>query len=233
MAEAVKKPRPEFRNIGIGQTRRQYRLPLAGQGLDPASHKRCCCCSSLCRSCCTCFDQSLTSELSFEVVQGLPRQPHRQAHHARAVWAYLFHFCAGIRHLLHGRSHVSVSKEGGKQTSHRRAGRLVAADARVGAQTVRSLLRTWQPITESARSASSSARITVCATGSRSASPPSSWRSTPSSCSCWFFAAHDFSYDGWASIFAIAVDEARHLRHACSRCSITRGSACATSGWTT
>ncbi|MDR5752167.1 succinate dehydrogenase, cytochrome b556 subunit, partial [Caballeronia sp. LZ024] len=30
MAEAVKKPRPEFRNIGIGQIAK-YRLPLAGK----------------------------------------------------------------------------------------------------------------------------------------------------------------------------------------------------------
>ncbi|MDR5774560.1 succinate dehydrogenase, cytochrome b556 subunit, partial [Caballeronia sp. LZ002] len=30
MAEAVKKPRPEFRNIGLGQLAK-YRLPLAGK----------------------------------------------------------------------------------------------------------------------------------------------------------------------------------------------------------
>ncbi|SAL88620.1 succinate dehydrogenase, cytochrome b subunit [Caballeronia choica] len=31
-------------------------------------------------------------------------------------WAYLYHFCAGIRFLLLD-VHVSVSKEGGKQTA--------------------------------------------------------------------------------------------------------------------
>ncbi|MCO4883318.1 succinate dehydrogenase, cytochrome b556 subunit, partial [Paraburkholderia caribensis] len=31
MAEAVKKPRPEYRNIGIGQILTAYRLPLAGR----------------------------------------------------------------------------------------------------------------------------------------------------------------------------------------------------------
>ncbi|WP_442809142.1 succinate dehydrogenase, cytochrome b556 subunit, partial [Trinickia soli] len=31
MAEAVKKPRPEFRNIGIGDITMTYRLPLAAK----------------------------------------------------------------------------------------------------------------------------------------------------------------------------------------------------------
>ncbi|SAL81521.1 succinate dehydrogenase cytochrome b-556 subunit [Caballeronia telluris] len=31
-------------------------------------------------------------------------------------WAYLFHFCAGIRFLLLD-THVAVHKEGGKQTA--------------------------------------------------------------------------------------------------------------------
>ena len=66
MAEAVKKPRPEFRNIGIGQILTAYRLPLAGRvsilhrlsggllfvALPFLLYL---------------FDQSLTSELSFEV----------------------------------------------------------------------------------------------------------------------------------------------------------------------
>src|SRR5258705_456781 len=31
MSEAVRKPRPEFRNIGFGQILNAYRLPLAGR----------------------------------------------------------------------------------------------------------------------------------------------------------------------------------------------------------
>ncbi|CAH2945986.1 MAG: Succinate dehydrogenase cytochrome b-556 subunit, partial [uncultured Paraburkholderia sp.] len=31
VADTVKKPRPEFRNIGIGQILTAYRLPLAGR----------------------------------------------------------------------------------------------------------------------------------------------------------------------------------------------------------
>ncbi|MFM0216979.1 succinate dehydrogenase, cytochrome b556 subunit, partial [Paraburkholderia strydomiana] len=31
MADTLKKPRPEFRNIGIGQILTAYRLPLAGR----------------------------------------------------------------------------------------------------------------------------------------------------------------------------------------------------------
>src|ERR1700760_4153144 len=66
MAEAVKKPRPEFRNIGIGQILTSYRLPLAGRVsiLHRASGALL---FIFLPFLLYLFDQSLTSELSFEV----------------------------------------------------------------------------------------------------------------------------------------------------------------------
>ena len=115
MAEAVKKPRPEFRNIGIGQILTAYRLPLAGRV------------SILHRVSggllfvflpflLYLFDQSLTSELSFDVFKGFLSNIIVKLITLVLAWAFLFHFCAGIRYLVMDLHHA-VSKEGGRQTS--------------------------------------------------------------------------------------------------------------------
>jgi succinate dehydrogenase / fumarate reductase cytochrome b subunit len=114
MAEAVKKPRPEFRNIGIGQLAK-YRLPLAGK--VSILHRI----SGLLLFISLPFilyllDQSLTSELSFDAFKGFLANPLVKIITLVLSWAYLYHFCAGIRFLLLD-IHVSVSKEGGKQTA--------------------------------------------------------------------------------------------------------------------
>ena len=116
MAEAVKKPRPEFRNIGIGQILTAYRLPLAGRV------------SILHRVSggllfvflpflLYLFDQSLTSELSFDVFKGFLSNIIVKLITLVLAWAFLFHFCAGIRHLFMDTSHSLTTKEKGKQTS--------------------------------------------------------------------------------------------------------------------
>jgi succinate dehydrogenase / fumarate reductase cytochrome b subunit len=116
MAEAVKKPRPEFRNIGIGQILTAYRLPLAGRV------------SILHRVSggllfiflpflLYLFDQSLTSELSFDVFKGFLSNIIVKLITLVLAWAFLFHFCAGIRHLVMDTNHNAVTKEKGKQTS--------------------------------------------------------------------------------------------------------------------
>jgi len=116
MAEAVKKPRPEFRNIGIGQILTAYRLPLAGRV------------SILHRVSgglmfvflpflLYLFDQSLTSELSFEVFKGFLSNIIVKLITLALAWAFLFHFCAGVRHLLMDTNHDAVTKERGKRTS--------------------------------------------------------------------------------------------------------------------
>jgi len=116
MAEAVKKPRPEFRNIGIGQILTAYRLPLAGRV------------SILHRLSggllfvflpflLYLFDQSLTSELSFDVFKGFLSNIIVKIITLVLAWAFLFHFCAGVRHLFMDTSHSLTTKEKGKQTS--------------------------------------------------------------------------------------------------------------------
>ncbi|MGF6245420.1 MULTISPECIES: succinate dehydrogenase, cytochrome b556 subunit [Paraburkholderia] len=116
MAEAVKKPRPEFRNIGIGQILTAYRLPLAGRV------------SILHRLSggllfvflpflLYLFDQSLTSELSFDVFKGFLSNIIVKLITLVLAWAFLFHFCAGVRHLFMDTSHSLTTKEKGKQTS--------------------------------------------------------------------------------------------------------------------
>jgi len=114
VAEALKKPRPEFRNIGIGQLAK-YRLPLAGK--VSILHRV----SGLLLFVCLPFilyllDQSLTSEISFDAFKGFLANPIVKIVTLVLSWAYLHHFCAGIRFLLLD-THVAVSKEGGKQTA--------------------------------------------------------------------------------------------------------------------
>src|SRR6201995_22417 len=98
MAEAVKKPRPEFRHIGIGQLSK-YRLPLAGK--LSILHRV----SGLLLFISLPFilyllDQSLTSELSFDAFKGFLANPLIKIIVLVLAWAYMFHFCAGIRFLL-------------------------------------------------------------------------------------------------------------------------------------
>ena len=114
MAEDVKKPRPEYRNIGIAQLAK-YRLPLAGR--VSILHRI----SGLLLfvalpSLLYLLDQSLTSEISFDAFKGFLANPLVKIVVLVLSWSFLFHFCAGIRFLLLD-THRAVSKEGGKQTS--------------------------------------------------------------------------------------------------------------------
>jgi succinate dehydrogenase / fumarate reductase, cytochrome b subunit len=116
MAEAVKKPRPEFRNIGIGQITMSYRLPLAGR--VSILHRV----SGLLLFVFLpfllyLFDQSLTSEFSFDVFKGFLSSIIVKLITLVLAWAFLFHFCAGVRHLFMDTSHSLTTKEKGKQTS--------------------------------------------------------------------------------------------------------------------
>jgi succinate dehydrogenase / fumarate reductase cytochrome b subunit len=116
MAEAVKKPRPEFRNIGIGQILTAYRLPLAGR-VSILHRVSGALLFVFLPFLLYLFDQSLTSELSFEVFKGFLSNIIVKLITLVLAWAFLFHFCAGVRHLLMDTNHDSVSKEKGKSTS--------------------------------------------------------------------------------------------------------------------
>ena len=103
MAEpAVKqgpRARPQYTNIHISQIL-QYRLPLAGVvsilhrisgalmflfGLPFILYL---------------FQQSITSEISFESYKAIVASPLAKLVLLGFIWAYLHHFCAGIRYLL-------------------------------------------------------------------------------------------------------------------------------------
>lgn len=116
MTEAVKKPRPEFRNIGVGQILTAYRLPLAGR-VSILHRVSGAALFLFLPFLLYLFSQSLTSELSFEVFKGLLSNIIVKIVTLGLAWAFLFHFCAGVRHLLMDTNHDAVSKESGKRTS--------------------------------------------------------------------------------------------------------------------
>jgi succinate dehydrogenase / fumarate reductase, cytochrome b subunit len=115
MAEAVKKPRPEYRNIGVGQILTAYRLPLAGR-VSILHRISGALLFVFLPFLLYLFDQSLTSELSFEVFKEFLSNIIVKLITLVLAWAFLFHFCAGIRHLIMDLHH-GVTKEGGRQTS--------------------------------------------------------------------------------------------------------------------
>jgi succinate dehydrogenase / fumarate reductase cytochrome b subunit len=116
MAEAIKKPRPEFRNIGLGQILTAYRLPLAGR-VSILHRVSGALLFVFLPFLLYLFDQSLTSELSFEGFKIFLSNIVVKIVTLVLAWAFLFHFCAGVRHLLMDTNHESVSKENGKRTS--------------------------------------------------------------------------------------------------------------------
>jgi succinate dehydrogenase / fumarate reductase cytochrome b subunit len=116
MTEAVKKPRPEFRNIGIGDITMRYRLPLAAK-VSILHRVSGAALFLFLPFLLYLFSQSLTSELSFEVFKGFLSNVIVKIITLGLAWAFLFHFCAGIRHLLMDMNHDAVNKESGKRTS--------------------------------------------------------------------------------------------------------------------
>lgn len=114
MAEVIKKPRPEYRNIGIGQIIK-YRLPLAGiiSILHRASGAIL---FFLLPFALYLFEQSLTSEITFDTLKGIASNIIVKLFILALSWAFLFHFCAGIRHLIMD-THHGVTKEGGRNTA--------------------------------------------------------------------------------------------------------------------
>jgi succinate dehydrogenase / fumarate reductase, cytochrome b subunit len=115
MAEVLKKPRPEYRNIGIAQILK-YRLPLAGRVsiLHRASGLIL---FLLLPFALYLFEQSLTSEITFDTLKGIASNIIIKLIVLVLSWAFLFHFCAGVRHLIMDTNHSAVTKERGRTTS--------------------------------------------------------------------------------------------------------------------
>ncbi|MBF4019262.1 succinate dehydrogenase, cytochrome b556 subunit [Burkholderia pseudomallei] len=116
MSETVRKPRPEYRNIGFGDITLKYRMPLAAR-VSILHRVSGALLFLFLPFLLYLFDQSLTSELSFEVFKAFLSNIIVKLIVLALSWAFLFHFCAGIRHLMMDMNHDAVSKERGKKMS--------------------------------------------------------------------------------------------------------------------
>ncbi len=113
MAELAGKSAPnaraQFRNISVSQIA-QYRLPLAG--LVSIAHRVSGALLFLVGLpfLLYLFQQSITSEVSFESYRATVSGVFPRLVLLALIWAYLHHFCAGIRYLFLD-LHVGVEKE--------------------------------------------------------------------------------------------------------------------------
>ena len=113
-AEAEKNQRPQFRNINLNQLI-GYRLPLAG--FVSILHRI----SGLLMFLLLPFilfllDTSLVSETSFEYFKGITSNWFVKLVILALSWAYLHHFCAGIRHLIMD-NHIGLDKDSARKSA--------------------------------------------------------------------------------------------------------------------
>ncbi len=112
MSDASK--RPQFRNIHVTQLA-SYRLPLAG--LISILHRV----SGAMLFLLLPFvlyllEQSLRSEISFEYFKGITSGWLVKCILLGLSWAYLHHFCAGVRHLFMD-MHIGIEKDSARHSS--------------------------------------------------------------------------------------------------------------------
>lgn len=98
MAETIKKSPRKYRNIDFFQILK-YRLPAPGKVSIMHRVSGVLLFLSLPFSLYL-FEQSLTSEISFSVLKGLASHWLAKCVFLLLSWAFLFHFVAGLRHLL-------------------------------------------------------------------------------------------------------------------------------------
>jgi succinate dehydrogenase / fumarate reductase cytochrome b subunit len=114
MSDAVKESRPRYHNIHITQIV-HYRMPLAA--LVSILHRI----SGafiflLLPFALYLLEKSLTSEISFAHLQGIASNWFVKLVILALSWAYLQHFCAGIRHLVMD-NHIAATKDGARKTA--------------------------------------------------------------------------------------------------------------------
>jgi succinate dehydrogenase / fumarate reductase cytochrome b subunit len=114
MSEAVKKERRQFGVMSFSQAV-QYRLPLAG--LVSIFHRA----SGALMFVLLPFilfllDKSLTSEISFEYLKGFTSHWFVKLIILALSWAYLHHFCAGVRHLTMD-VHMGLDKDSARKSA--------------------------------------------------------------------------------------------------------------------
>ncbi|SNX28515.1 succinate dehydrogenase subunit C [Polynucleobacter meluiroseus] len=94
----VKKDRPVFRNIGLAQLI-HYRLPWAGK-VSILHRISGAALFLMLPFLLYLLDQSLASELSYQKFQAITGNIFVKLILLGLIWAFLHHFCAGIRYLL-------------------------------------------------------------------------------------------------------------------------------------
>lgn len=114
MSEAVKKDRPEFRNIHPMDLP-NYRWPLAA--MVSGAHRF----SGLLMVLLLpvilyLLEKSLTSEISFEYLKGFTSGWFVKLVILALTWGYLQHFCSGIRHLLMD-THMGLDKDSARKSA--------------------------------------------------------------------------------------------------------------------
>lgn len=118
MSEAVrgapKKERREFRNIHVLELS-NYRLPLAG--IVSILHRI----SgflmfALLPVVLYLLQLSIQSEISFAYFQGIASHWFTKLIILALVWAYMQHFCAGVRHLIMD-THIGLDKDSARQSA--------------------------------------------------------------------------------------------------------------------
>ncbi|MEO8598430.1 MAG: succinate dehydrogenase, cytochrome b556 subunit [bacterium] len=114
MNGAVKKERPEFRNIHLTDIAR-YRMPLAA--FVSVLHRV----SGLFIFLLLPFilyllSSSLTSEITFDYLKGFTSGWFVKLIILALSWSYLHHFCAGIRHLIMD-THVGLDKDSARKSA--------------------------------------------------------------------------------------------------------------------
>jgi succinate dehydrogenase / fumarate reductase, cytochrome b subunit len=114
MSEAVKKNRRQFGVMTFADTV-HYRLPLAG--IVSILHRI----SGILMFLLLPFvlfllDKSLTSEISFEYLKGYTSHWLVKLAILALSWAYLHHFCAGLRHLVMD-LHIGLDKDSGRKSA--------------------------------------------------------------------------------------------------------------------
>jgi succinate dehydrogenase / fumarate reductase, cytochrome b subunit len=114
MSDTARAARPEYRNIHIAQIV-GYRLPPAG--IASILHRI----SGsllflLLPFVLYLFDKSLTSEMSFVSFKSVTSHWFTKLVLLALIWAYLLHFCAGIRHLFMD-LHLGLEKGSGNSSA--------------------------------------------------------------------------------------------------------------------
>lgn len=113
------KQRPEFRNVNFFNDLPTYRLPPAG--IVSILHRV----SGLLMFLLLpfiiwMFDKSVSSEISFDGFTAVFAGSFgwfAKLVCLALIWAYLHHFCAGVRHLVMDVNHHAVNKQTGKSTA--------------------------------------------------------------------------------------------------------------------